>query len=375
MTYSEVGPVAMGNLKVAVRADASKYIASGHVVRCLTLAAKLRAAGCEVVFVCRSGAADMADVVDSAGFQVLRLPGLGNGEDAFRESHEVGHADWTLDASQTLEVLSGSRWDWLVVDHYALDARWESRVGAVAGRVMAIDDTADRVHACHLLLDQNLHVEPERRYDGLIPSACGTLFGPGYALLRDEFALCRARLRQRSGRIARVLISYGGVDATNETEKALDALKPLVRQGVAVDVLIGSNHAHPDRIRARCAGDQGPRLVENAGNVAEMMSAADLALGGGGTMTWERCCLKLPAVVTAVAENQVAIATEVARAGAAMYAGRASSLSAPALSTAVEQLADDVQKVRDMGETAGDLVDGLGAARVVDAMTALGRLR
>ena len=32
---------------------------------------------------------------------------------------------------------------------------------------------------------------------------------------------------------------------------------------------------------------------------------SDIAIGAGGTSTWERACLGLPAIVTTVADNQV----------------------------------------------------------------------
>jgi len=40
-----------------------------------------------------------------------------------------------------------------VVDHFAFDQRGESALHASAGRTMVVDDLADRVHACDLLLD------------------------------------------------------------------------------------------------------------------------------------------------------------------------------------------------------------------------------
>ena len=57
-------------------------------------------------------------------------------------------------------------------------------------------------------------------------------------------------------------------------------------------------------------------------NMAEFMANADLCLGAGGTTTWERCFLGLPAIVTAIAENQLEICRDCADAGLIYYLGR-----------------------------------------------------
>ena len=57
------------------------------------------------------------------------------------------------DSQGTAHALSDGSVDWLVVDHYALDARWEAELRSAAGRLLVIDDLADRRHDCDVLLD------------------------------------------------------------------------------------------------------------------------------------------------------------------------------------------------------------------------------
>ena len=101
-------------------------------------------------------------------------------------------------------IADQARWDWLIVDHYALDAAWERELRSLALKLMVIDDLADRSHDCDLLLDQNLQ-EPGR-YEALIPKTCMTLIGPKYALLRPQFAEARRNLRVRDGCVSRLLV-------------------------------------------------------------------------------------------------------------------------------------------------------------------------
>ena len=52
--------------------------------------------------------------------------------------------------------------------------------------------------------------------------------------------------------------------------------------------------------------------------MAELMAQCDLAIGAGGTTTWERCSLGIPTVLISLAENQNYISREVGKAGAAI---------------------------------------------------------
>jgi UDP-2,4-diacetamido-2,4,6-trideoxy-beta-L-altropyranose hydrolase len=61
-------------------------------------------------------------------------------------------------------------------------------------------------------------------------------------------------------------------------------------------------------------------------NMAELMSRADLAVGGGGISCWERCAVGLPAVVVTMAENQVPSTEELQHRGAIVVVGDAMSV-------------------------------------------------
>jgi UDP-2,4-diacetamido-2,4,6-trideoxy-beta-L-altropyranose hydrolase len=51
------------------------------------------------------------------------------------------------------------------------------------------------------------------------------------------------------------------------------------------------------------------------------MASADLSIGGGGTMIWERCYLGLPTILICIADNQVNQAKSVHSYGAVIYLG------------------------------------------------------
>lgn len=349
-------------MNILIRADSSIQIGTGHVMRCLALADGLRRHGATVSFACRELPGNICSLIEASGYAVHRLlvPGGGNAQGA-------GNLDWRDDAQQTASSLAAGKaaTDWLIVDHYALDRKWETMMRPYVGRIMAIDDLADRTHDCDLLLDQNLCENFEMRYEGLTRTHCRKLLGPRYALLRAEFEQERQKLRVRNGSVRRILIFFGGSDSTNETAKALEAIRLLNRPEIAVDVVVGGGNPHKDRVKVLCDALPNARFYCQVSNMAELMANADLAIGAGGGTTWERFCLELPSLVIAVASNQEPVAEKAASEGRLLYLGKSDEVTAGSISQAVGTLLQAHGWLNFLAKSGSDLVDGRGVERVV----------
>ncbi|MCA1501867.1 UDP-2,4-diacetamido-2,4,6-trideoxy-beta-L-altropyranose hydrolase [Bradyrhizobium sp. NBAIM14] len=359
--------------RVVFRVDASVQMGLGHLTRCLTLANALAERGAKSCFLLRSNAAGVMALVEENGHDIRLLPDPPAGNPlemtgAGMYAHWLP-ITWRQDARQTSEAMDqiGAA-DWLIVDHYALDSHWENACRRDGLRILAIDDLADRQHDCDILLDQNLVREMHARYRDQVPKSCVKLLGPRYALLRPDFAQQRRMLPSRSGQIGRILVCYGGSDPTNETAKAVRAIASLQIPSVEVDVVLGLSNPHTDSIERLCSGLSGMRVYRGANNIAELMRRADLSIGAGGVMSWERCCLGLPAVVVDIADNQVGALTALADAGAALYLGSATEVTVEMVAEGLLSLFDSAPRVRTMGEAAFGLVDGEGRNRVVARM-------
>ncbi|MEY9127567.1 UDP-2,4-diacetamido-2,4,6-trideoxy-beta-L-altropyranose hydrolase [Bradyrhizobium yuanmingense] len=355
------------------RVDASVQMGMGHLTRCLTLANALAEKGAQSCFLLRSHAAGLVALVEANGHAVRLLPDPSAGSRLeTAEASTYAHwlpTTWQQDAEQTSFALNQiGVADWLIVDHYALDFRWENACRRGASRLLAIDDLADRRHDCDLLLDQNLVREMHARYRDRVVETCVQLLGPRYALLRPDFAQQRRLLTGRTGEIGRILVCYGGSDPANETAKALRAIADLERPSVEVDVVVGPSNPHADEIVQLCRGLSGARVHRGADNIAELMRRADLSIGAGGVMSWERCCLGLPAVAVDIADNQVGALTALADAGAALYLGSAAAVTVEMLAEGLLSLLDSAPRVRAMGQAALALADGEGRNRVVTQM-------
>lgn len=342
-------------MKVAFRADASIEIGSGHVMRCLALADLLRQRGAETCFLTRPLAGHLGASIKAHGHSLIWI--------------EAETMPGDAEACAAALKATGP-WDWLVVDHYGLDLAWERAMRQVANRIMVIDDLANRAHDCDLLLDQNLHREPEGRYAGLVPTGCTKLIGPRYALLRREFAEARRKLRPRTGEVRRLLVCFGGSDPHGATLMALEAIQRLDRPDIAVDVVIGSANPHRTEIERACRALPQAKLHCDVEDMASLMLAADLFVGSGGSITWERCCLGLPGFVLACASNQESIAQAVAERGGHRYLGLLTDVSELELVRAISRLVLVPKELLEQSETCMSLVDGYGIERVYNHLMA-----
>lgn len=312
------------------RADASSLIGSGHVMRCLTLAQRLhKEENAKVVFIMRRLSGNLIDLVRKQGFDVLVLPPA----DQDYELEDYGlwlTVPIEVDAQQTIEVLQHYLQehgfdvaDRLIVDSYALDEQWEQMLRPYSREIMVIDDLANRRHDCDILLDQNFYLNKDVRYVGLVPEHCKMLLGPDHALLREEFYDVKKHLRKRDGTIKNILVFYGGSDLTNETEKAIKALVHLHDEGYnfTADIITGVSNSRREKIKHLCSKYHFFHYYCQVSNMAELMNKADLMLGAGGSTTWERLYMELPALVTAVAENQIQGCRDCSQIGIIEYLG------------------------------------------------------
>ena len=342
-------------MRVLIRADACAVTGSGHIIRCLTLADQLRGQGAEVAFLCAALPGALSDLVRTRGYACASL-----------SASVLGSSP--IDAEETLaaaaEIMPGIV-DWLVVDHYGLDARWEDKVRGCCRRLMVIDDIANRPHSCELLLDQNY--EDPSRYQGLVPVDCRLLLGPAYALLRPEYAANRGSDSFRRRPLRTVFVFFGGSDPADLTGKTLKALMAPGLIHLKVDVVVGGSYIHHESLNmlSKERGHttiHGPQL-----HLADLMMAADLAVGAGGVTNWERMTLGLPSVVITLAENQVPISGQLHQRGIIRLVGESDDVSVEHIRAA---LLDEIRSKKYLDRIAPSMAtcDGQGSGRVLNAM-------
>ena len=394
-------------MQFLIRADASLQIGSGHIMRCLTLAHKLRQHH-RIAFITRAHQGHLADAIRQQGFDCILLPLPDHAttpaqpqkqpETARNElppsppAPAIPHAAW-LATSQAQDItdcaphIRALAPDWIICDHYALAAAWQTAARALChSKIMVIDDLHDRAHDADLLLDQN-HAHTAADYAPLVPPSCRILAGTRYALLRDEFAQHRATsLHQRATPPARqpetvlphsqnILINLGGVDKDNHTLAVLQALSAYVSSSlkalpIRATIIMGATAPHLAHIQHYAATTPYPsQVIANATNMAELMTQATWAIGAAGSSSWERCALGLPTLLITIADNQRPIAAQLQSAGAAI-ALEASQIPSPAFQTAIAHLMQPENQQR-ISQAAAQLCDAHGAERVAQHIAQL----
>jgi len=330
-------------------ADGGPEIGGGHVMRALTLAEALHGKGSACSFLVTPFAGRLLDRFADAG--VGRIP-AGSAE-------PPGFAEAAVDAARGFDAV--------VFDHFRLGAREHYRIAG--GRPsLALDDLADRRLGVDLVLD----VGPDRTpadYAPLVEPACRLLLGPDYALVRPAFAAGREGAMQRRAAEPegkRVLVSLGLTDLGGVTGKVVNRLLPRLGEA-RLDVVLGPNAASLAEMQRLAGRDPRVELHVETEAMASLCALADLAVGAGGSSTWERCAMGLPAITVLLADNQEPGAKALAAAGASEVVDARTDDFEAALDRAFTGLMRSSERRGRMGRAAAGLCDGQGAERAAEA--------
>lgn len=335
--------------KVIFRCDASAVLGAGHAMRCLTLADCFKDKGWRCGFICSDETMRVMPILQDCGHDIFNL-------DAHPEKA-----------------------DWLIVDHYGLNADYETQARRWADHIGVISDLPDRSHDCDILLDQT-YGRQEKEYKALVPDHCQILTGTDYALLRPQFSELREiaedKRRQSAGRVKNILISLGNANLYNITGTVLDAFKKYDEVSIDLNVVLGAQASELDSVKRVIneinAGDvHSVMLHQDVSNMAQMMLDADLAIGAGGTTSWERCCVGLPTLLIELADNQKDVVKALAKQGSVISLGGYDKFNVDGFIQQLKELLKYVDTVFDMSQKAFEVCDGRGADRVLQQVEKL----
>lgn len=354
-------------MKIAFRVDTSAVIGTGHFMRCFALARYLKSKGETIIFLSRFLDPKFRTLLQSNEMELYELT---KGHSVSTDDYEswLG-VSWQDDIKEVGKNLEKESIDWLIVDHYAIDQKWEKEARRYTRKIFVIDDLSNRPHDCDLLLDQNLCEEPLKRirYEPWVPPSCHCLIGPTYALLRPEF-----REEKRDGKrggdppIQRLFISFGGADVLNQTEKVLRALETT---DFKIDVVIGTLNPHRTQLEKFCSQKRNIKCHIGVDQMAELMDQADLAIGSAGTTVWEQCALGLPSLIIPVAKNQLRNAELLEKNGASIHLGWHEEVTPEKIYKEVFRLSREPQRLSEMSKAGRKLVDGRGVFRLSQILT------
>lgn len=351
---------------VAICADASRQIGSGHLMRCVSLAKALQQLGAEIRFYYAAWPGHADVWLKAQGFhgELLNFAvddflADENAKDLANVwstlwQQQYGRAcvkawlPWLQSLNLRANESDNRTIDWCIYDNYGLAADFVKVIKPSCRQLMAIDDLANREHPVDLLLDQNAVFGMHTRYQTWLPAACIQLLGPQYALLRPEFypssvpTTAQTSSARNYQQVKRILVSIGGSDTVGLTERLCKLLfAQQVFADISFDVVVGSAYEKITELTEFIATRANSRLFVQTNEMATLMRQADLAIGAGGSSQWERALTHLPSLVVAVADNQQAGCEYLQYLGAIQYLGRIEQVSDELLLNAITDIIEN----------------------------------
>jgi UDP-2,4-diacetamido-2,4,6-trideoxy-beta-L-altropyranose hydrolase len=260
----------------------------------------------------------------------------------------------------------------VIFDSYSIDHTIERQWRGRAAVRLVVDDLADRRHDCELLVDH----APGRTaadYVARVPENCRVLAGPSFALLRPEFLHHRQRALARRSSVTprRVLVSMGLTDLDGITRRVVEGVV-LSGLGLEIDVVAGRGAASLGWLAGNAVSESLRTHVDiGADAMAELMMMSDVAIGGGGGSSLERCCMGLPSLMVLLAENQRLAVETLQRAGAARMIGDLATTTPEHVASALKSFVATAAALEQCAKAAATIVDGDGTDRVCQAIVSM----
>lgn len=344
-------------MRVLFRFEANQTIGMGHAMRCLGLAQELIDHGhdCQALTL-ESPAGYLNAWQEEAGQHPDRLTMVKAAGTRAAGSKE--------DVLQTIVSCSTFKADWLVLDNYAFGPDYRLAVASSPYHRLYFEDAGMQEADADILLNQNCREgENVRRETG------GMLFLAGTRYFQARRNVREARMNRDASceNTMRVLVTLGGEDGTNCGLHVCKALHPLLPRNVHLVLACTAGKNGWADAQAFAATHSNVE-VHLRPDLVPLMQRAAVAICGGGITSLELACLGVPSVVLVLADNQTQGANALAAQGCAYLAHtleEAASLAAALIS--------DSEALHGLASQAANMVDGLGAARVVEEMERIDR--
>lgn len=342
---------------VYIRTDGNETIATGHLMRCLTIARALLRRGAVPVFI-------VSDPVSISLLQRMMTP-----EERANRHFPVIHLQTDYRELQRelpvmRSILSSHTVSYLLVDSYSVTRRYLADLKQTC-RVAYLDDLQAFDYPVNLIINYDMDVD-----SSFYKNADTVLAGCAYTPLREQFS----RYAYRPWETVRDLfLSTGGTDpfdiAGGLTQRLL--LNPVFAD-VCLHILTGPMHVHRAHLEEISQQDDRVILHENVTEMAALMAECDLAFSAGGTTLYELCAVGVPAVSYSMADNQLPGVTAFHRADLIPYIGdiRDNPSFYERAVTQLCLLATDAKARREQSLRMRMTIDGAGADRIAAALTA-----
>jgi len=340
--------------RVVFRVSAGDKLGMGHVARCLHLARALRHHSLECLFLLDQYPVSLHAFLEAFPAKTLYPTARFNSEED--------------DAEYCLPLLNAG--DWLVLDDYRLSIKWESKLRSHVEKIIVIDDLANRVHDCDVLIDYRVGDKSAltKRYANLLPAHCHTLLGPDYVLLGEEYVK-KAAFPAPDDKF-NILISLGGGGNLESVTSLVDYLsQQKTLSGMHIRVVVGAMAKNSRTLRAIARQYDNLQIIEKATSLADEYRHAHLYFGAAGTALYELNCLGIPGITFSISENQKNALAELEKLGHYLHLSYDDIQNFDAIERLLLTVKNNYQRIKSLQQSCAVKIDGKGATRVVAALT------
>jgi len=163
----------------------------------------------------------------------------------------------------------------------------------------------------------------------------------------------------------RILVFFGGADITDETTKAIHALREITSFNIDVDVVITQQNKRRNSIKALVRNSKQHTLHEDLPDLSKLMAQATIILGAGGGTIYESLFMGLPSIVVTTAEHQTAAAKQLHQSKLIWWLGSSPSITVPAIRDTIKTwVSKKPDKILVESEKLMNIVDGKGLTRI-----------
>lgn len=378
---------AYGGEVIGIRADANETVATGHIMRCITIARQLKGCGKKVVFFTADEYAH--DMLTEAGMEYICLNSRWNQME--KEAERL---------QQEMKQIGCRK---LLVDSYQVTKEYFERLQAGC-RLIYIDDDFEDIYPVDMIINYNAFYT-RFPYKEAYGKGCGRetklLLGTEYVPLREEFFdgdadgkksvpdTAERGQTKEPGKV-NVLLSSGGGDIYRALagilttflegnygegkENRQETEAENLSEQIVFHVVAGRFHKNAQELRELAERYTNIKLYFNVKNMADLMRRCDVAVSAAGTMLFELCAMQVPAVFFVSADNQrydseFFAAEERMLYGGDMRNGREACLKE--ICTQLEKLLADGRLQKRMKTRLHRVTDGKGAKRIAEEIAAL----
>jgi len=317
---------------------------SGHVVRCVALAERLRDGyGYGVTFIMSDGKAGI-QLVQESGFPVI-----------YKGLNEL--SIWFADLPMNNKP-----------DAFVLDTRNDLSCADIVnikkqGILIVIIDNSKKIRIEADLVfyppvpqvrDLDWHSFAGHRYVGW-----------EWVILRQQFATPQLSLE---GEERHLLITMGGSDPAGLTEKVIDIMENN-NQNFTATIVVGNGNSRVEKIDQLVQkATRSLKLRTNVKNMASLMSKADLAIATFGVTAYELAAIKTPMILLCLDDDHSVSASIFEQEGMARAVAIYKDGWEKQLAVFLREIMGSKEHRRDIKNAAQNKVDGRGANRIAQVI-------